>query len=59
MPMGHKKKRTKRRKASGSPRRPGALQRKRLNKMSMGCLVLLLLLIAFLVIPRLLGGSSP
>jgi len=57
--MSQKKKRQKRRKASGTPRKPGALQRKRLNKMSMGCLVLLLLLVGFLVVPRLLSGMTP
>ena len=55
--MSKKKKRAKRRKASGTPRQPGAAQRRRLSKMTLGCFVLLLLIVAFLVLPRLLSGS--
>jgi len=56
--MGQKKKRTKRRKTSGTPRNPDAKRTRKLNIMTMGCLVLLLLLVGFLVLPRLLSGSS-
>ena len=56
--MGQRKKRKKKRKRSGTPKGPSAQRRARLHKMSMGCLVLLLLLIGFLVLPRLISGSG-
>jgi len=56
--MAHRKKRAKKRKRSGTPKGPNAQRRGRLNKMSMGCLLLLLLLIGFLVLPRLISGSG-